>query len=333
MITPGALLDIVFTLLDLIGLTTCIGVLFYLVRILPAGRAPGTFTRPAWHLLAICLGILTLSSLGILTERTMLMSGSPLQAVPALLPLVLLKTHFGTVWLIRAGALLWLWIAWTAGRRTQGRLMAVLMLIGTLVLAVSRSVSSHAADQGDFTLPELMNWMHLVSVSVWGGTLLAMSVAFFPSLGPNALFSRAELADLARRLSGTATVALIVVLITGVYNAWIEVHGIRPLWESTYGRLLLFKLALTLVMIILGASNRLRHVPRMRLWAEQAPDAGHDRDVSAATPWHRLQRTIDAESVLMLMILTVTAFLLHAMPPRDAASMQHTGTPMQQMNP
>src|SRR5207249_1550325 len=98
-------------------------------------------------LLGGCLIALTVSSAAELLGRTLTMSGLPLAMLGHTLPLLVLRTHYGRVWFVRVGALAMLWIGWAMGRRyTHVQTIPVSMLVAGSLLALTRSLSGHAAD-------------------------------------------------------------------------------------------------------------------------------------------------------------------------------------------
>lgn len=129
------------------------------------------FLMPLWWTLGICLVVLTLSSFGEVVRRAMEMSGRPVGELAVVLPAVFSKTHFGRVWLLRPVALVVLWPGWGRRRRLDSPGSSAAMLAAACLIAASRSLSGHAADWGDITLPELVDWTHLLAVSLWDGSL------------------------------------------------------------------------------------------------------------------------------------------------------------------
>src|SRR5215475_4022960 len=136
-----------------------------------------------WRLLGGCLIALTVSSVGELLGRTLTMSGLPLAMLGRTLPIVLLRTHYGRVWFVRLGALVMLWMSWGMGRRRlHSQAIPASMLVAGGLIALTRSLSGHAADWGDLTLPVLMDWLHLLAGGLWGGGLLALASAVLPGV-------------------------------------------------------------------------------------------------------------------------------------------------------
>lgn len=266
-----------------------------LVRILRAGIS----------LCWLCLAVLWLTSLAWLWTRTAAMSGQPLWAALPVVPKVLFRSHFGAVWWLRAAALLWSTLALVVITRRGGRVGwpgIGLLLFGLAWVGASRSAAGHAAAEGDWTLREAMDWLHLMVVSVWGGSLLASLLLIFPWLGS---VPAARQARFGARFSLLASCALAVVLISGIYNAWQMLPSVSALWASQYGRLLGLKLLFVAGMVACGAINHYQLVPRL----QPAADADNSDVV------RRFRASVLVESALLLAVLAVTAVLLNTMPP------------------
>jgi hypothetical protein len=102
-----------------------------------------------------------------------------------------------------------------------------------------------------------VQWVHFASAAVWVGGLGALLLATRRLHGD-------ELARAVRRYSTVAGVALAVVVATGVTRAVNEVGGWARLVDTGFGRLVLLKSSLLLVLAGLGGINRYRHVPAVR---------------------------------------------------------------------
>lgn len=304
----------IVTAFDLLALCTALGILGLRKWVVSDGAA---FPSALWRLLGMALLVLTVTSVADLLRRGADMSGEPLAAWTSYVGPLLSQTHYGRVWLLRPAALLLLWLGWLAGRKGRhagghGRLSAWLALAA--VLAASRSLSGHAADWGDFTLPALMDWLHLVAVGLWGGSLVALTLTGFDafraarSTGESASDRRHAVARMASRWSTLAAASLAVVAVTGLYNAWLEVGRLSALWETGYGRVLLAKLALVAVIVMLGAANRYIGVPALRAWA-----AGNAKGDAALAGFIRRAWI---EGVLMMVTVATVAVLLGQAPGR-----------------
>jgi copper resistance protein D len=335
------------TVFDLLALATCLGTLGCRLWVLPALAAvPGAIGIEAVlvaleRLLVTCIAALTVSSLAELAGRTAEMSGQSLSGILPLLPTVLFHTHYGWVWLMRPVALTVLWLAWWRGRSTlrSRRIQAVMFGAGALI-AMTRSASGHAADWGDPSLPELIDWVHLMASSLWGGGLFALSIAILPAAFRLPTRRRQCIAVIAQRFSSLAGVTLAGVLLTGFYNAWVQLGTIRALWEVSYGRTLLVKLFLVVPLIALGASNHYMSIPVLQRWSappgprrarprilvvmQRRTGQGRERVVQLV---RRFARKVRAEVIVVVGILICTALLLHGAPARHTVHREHTLMP------
>jgi len=197
------------------------------------------------------------------------MADVPLLASLPALPMVLRQTHFGHVamiglaaWLLLAGTA---WQAWATGRGARtGIAFAAL-----LVVAWSRSAVSHAAQAGDLSPDIAVDMLHLIATGLWVGMVWAGARLTLPSPDASAP-DRSTAARWIGSLSAVATACLAGVLATGLYKVWRAVPEWRGLFETTYGELLAFKLALVAVAIGLGGFNRLRVLPGLLAELQQA---------------------------------------------------------------
>jgi copper transport protein len=246
-----------------------------------------------------------------------------------------LESRFGEVWGLRAvdwlvlGALLATGMALT--RRSEGSASAnasetdrivlatpprwLLALIGVCAayLAATPALSGHASIQSPTVIFFPSDVLHVLAASVWVGgiacLLLALPAATKQLAGPNR--SRLLLATLVR-FSPMALTAVIVIAISGVVQAYIDVRTLNALFHSTYGALIIVKVILLLVLIGLGWVNRDRVIPAFRRIA--------DTDQPPAATGVLARRTMRGELVLMLCVFGVTAALISYAPPIDAES-------------
>ena len=141
-------------------------------------------------------------------------------------------------------------------------------------------------------------WLHVVAVGVWVGGLPWLL------LGLRGLAGEARVAAV-RRFSTLATIALVLVLLTGAARAVPEVGAPGDLLHTSFGIALLVKLGLVCALVALGALNHFATVPALR------------RGEDAVRP---LRRTVGGEIVLGVAILAVTGLLSGLAPATFAAS-------------
>ena len=85
---------------------------------------------------------------------------------------------------------------------------------------------------------------------------------------PRAALPGPQLVDRLRRFSAIAIAAIPVLVILGFWLAWVLAGGVKGLFETNYGRLLLLKLAVSLDGMVADASGASRWVsgPEARTW-------------------------------------------------------------------
>ncbi len=218
--------------------------------------------------------------------------GSVLQAV--------LDTRFGQVRLaqvilaelVAIGAV---WAAATDGNSRRKQAVA----IAAAGLAVTPGLGGHAGTGN--ALAVIADTGHVLAASMWVGGLATVVLALMMS-GPG----RAELArQVWPRFSTAALASVGVLVVAGVIGSLQHVDGWSELWETTYGRLLLAKIGIALVLIGFGVANR-RMVRRLR---ERGEEGG-------------LRRSVLAELVLMAAAIIVTSVLINEPPAKAVAAAQ-----------
>ncbi len=303
------------------------GLAFLLVAWLPglsdaAGAQPRwreaaqAFTRRMQRLLggAVVVGV-TVSVLGVLLQGASAAGVSLWASLKGVILENTLESRFGGVWGLRAidwlaiGALLLL--ARALGR--PPRWLLALLGLGAAYLALTPALAGHASIQSPTGVFFPSDVLHVLAASVWVGgvacLLLALPAATRRLEGPER--SRLLLAVLAR-FSPLALGAVVVIAVTGVVQAYIDVRSFEGLFHTTYGALILVKTALLLALIGLGWVNRERVIPALErvVGAARAPGG-----VGVLA-----RRTLRGELALMLGVFGVTAALISYAPPIDAAS-------------
>jgi putative copper export protein len=337
-------LALLLSLADLLALMTGIGILSCRLWMFPgigkaAKASPDAWLVAFWRLLGLCLAVLTATSIGLLIQRSLAMSGQPLAELGTVLPTVWRQTHFGHVWLLRALALALLWLSWAVSSRLRSTASAALILCAAVAIVASRSLTGHAADWGVWALPVWADGVHLLAASAWGGALLALALTGCRALTARNEARAAVVASIGR-LSSLCGVALAVLVVSGIYSAWLEVGSLPALWHTAYGRVLLGKLGLALGIALLGAANRYIGIPRLQRWAGDSvggPVRWHSlassplgrladwlsRDIPE--PLARFRRLMAIETVLIAGLAICVAVLVNLTPARH---LRHAGGAM-----
>lgn len=268
--------------------------------------------------LALLLVFLLVASFSLLMQTAKLRGGN----LPSLdtLNRYLLRTQSGKVWLWREFYGLLLLVGGVFVLRDVNSVRAArMLLILALPLVASRSLMSHASAVRESTAVAVAaDAVHLIATALWAGGLPVLFWALFQGLKPpgSPLFWPAEAVA---RFSTIALISVAVLLLTGLYQSWTHVQTLTALWGTSYGRVLLLKLFLFSLMIGLGALNFLSTRPGL-LKAAQSKEEGS------------LLRTktlgrVGAESLLGILILSVTGFLTGLPPAIHSLHAQHQAAP------
>jgi len=310
------------------------GLVVELVVLPPAAPVVDAARRRLRRLALLCLVVLAATTAADLVTRAQTMASGALPAAIAALPAVLTHTHFGAVWIARF-ALLALALVLAAG---SSRALRVASFGLALAIALTTTLTGHAADWGDLTLSAGIDWVHVVATTAWTGGLIAPALAV---LRETRQWPLALLGGCMRRFSRLAGVCVAAVLATGLYNAWLQLQGPSNLVTTIYGRALAVKVLLVLGLLWLGALNRYTVVPaldgagpgergaRLARWVLRGSSRGR-----RAAP-SRLSTFVAREALLAVVVFACTAVLVDSTPPRHVQHEEHradisdpgTGTP------
>jgi len=243
--------------------------------------------------------LLALCAQSYLTTATMI-GASALADVRLQLATVLTDTHAGRNILACTALVLVFLLALTSPRRAQSGTDTWITLGLLTTLAAVRAASGHAAADGDFTLPEYVQFAHLISIAIWAGSVIAAGLIVLPTLNPT------DTLTFTRKLSRTVTVALLFILLSGIYNSYRGLGGsLKPLATTQWGYLLDAKLALVLIALAMGALNRRTLQTNSTLTPQLSI---------------RLTAVLRVEAIVMLLILILSAFLANS-PPANMGDM------------
>jgi cytochrome c oxidase assembly factor CtaG/putative copper export protein len=140
-----------------------------------------------------------------------------------------------------------------AVRTTTG---AMLVLLVALVGLVMPTITSHAGTSADHSAAVTTLMVHVIAVSLWCGGLVALVL-----LGTA---DRRPLPVAVPRFSALALWCAVGVTASGALSAWIRMTGLADLVTTSYGRIVLLKVALTAAIAAFGVYHRRRHLPRLQ---------------------------------------------------------------------
>jgi copper transport protein len=152
-------------------------------------------------------------------------------------------------------------------------------LVGLGLLATP-GLAGHATSGGGAALGLTLEVAHLAAVSVWFGGLALLAALLFPGLRTNDWSD--DLISVARRFSAYAFGAVVVVVATGVVQSVREVGSLFALFNTVYGRILMVKIGLVVVLVAMGMVSRRivlgrTALPGVRLLARSTSPADSSR--------------------------------------------------------
>ena len=288
-----SLLDTSLIALDRLSLAIIIGASAALIWLLNNHNARTLVQPKLRFLLDGAFITLFITTALVLLMRTAIMADVPLLEAFPFVEKVIEKSHFGSLWTGRSIALVIMIVLWLFIRKKTPALGGMLLIAASAVIAFYISAASHAGDEGLFTLDNLINSIHIVGGCLWGGAVIAYLV-IITSLRRQGDTMHAIICSSADRLSSLATVALALVVSTGLLNAWHRLETIEELWQTDYGITLIIKLGFVAMMMAIGASNRFIIIPAMT----GKPAASQ-----------RFQRVLSLDAVLFITIICIAAAL------------------------
>jgi putative copper export protein len=273
-----------------------------------------------------CIVMLSLASMAEVIVRGRTMTGAGFSAALNAVPVILQRTHFGQVWLVRFALLVGALCSTCSIRRVT----RAVTLGAAFGVAFTTAVTGHAGDWGDVSLSAAIDWVHVVASSSWIGGLL--SVALVGWGGVVATWPPALFETIARRFSRLAGWSLLAVVLSGSYNAWTQVNMLAAMWTTAYGRVLSAKVVIVSVLVLLGAVSRYAIVARLgdrhagglvaRLFRLAWREFFGAREIAPALLSSRLLTYVSREACLGVIVLACSAILADLTPARHAVHLK-----------
>jgi copper transport protein len=200
-------------------------------------------------------------------------------------------------------------LVWPCGPRWLAPL-ACLLGAGLLVMP---GLAGHAGSGELVPLGVAADLLHLAAISVWLGGLVVLVTCVLPR--------PAELRQVVPRFSELAFDAVVVVVISGLFQAWRQVGELSALTATPYGRLLSAKVAVVAVLVGFGVVSR--RMVQNRLAATSALVArpagpGADRLDPDAAAVARMRRSVAVEVGIAAVVLALASLLVTTEPARGA---------------
>ncbi|MDN5004047.1 copper resistance CopC/CopD family protein [Bradyrhizobium sp. GCM10027634] len=272
-----------------LGLFFGVGALAYNARVSPL---PPAAERIAGWLMVVGL-LAAISSLGL---QGLDVLGVPLGEIGKFAPWAAgLHTSFGLTAIIAAATFIVGLASLRVRQKGLGSVLASLALIG---VGAALAASGHASAASPQWLTRSAVFVHATAIAFWAGALIPLAEVL-SRRGPGSV-------DALRRFSRAIPFFVALLVIAGSLLAIIQVETPTALWTTSYGRVLLIKLAMLAGLFGLAIVNRYRFTP--------PAEAGDFKAMRLLT------RSIKIEVVLVLAIFAVAAVWRFTVPPRALAA-------------
>jgi copper transport protein len=187
-------------------------------------------------------------------------------------------------------------------QRSVAELLALPAALGAgLAALVLPALAGHAGQKSPRGLSLPLDTAHLTAGSIWLGGLIGLVVFWF-SVGRAG--RAAALAYVVPRFSVVAFCSVLLLIGTGIGQAFQELPTFASLWETSYGQALLWKIGLLSAALLLAAVNLARTKPRLQA-----------RDASAPL---LLRRLVQGEILVVAAALFAAGVLASLAPPSSA---------------
>ena len=163
--------------------------------------------------------------------------------------------------------------------------------LSIILILISFVIVGHSTLKGLST--QVLILMHLFCISFWLGSFLPLRFMCIDKNSKN-------LSIISERFGQFAIFYISVLVITGSIFSFILVGGIDPLISTSYGNFLILKLIFVTIILSLGALNKFRLVPLIRINYEQGKK--------------KLKQSIQFEIIITLIILFFTSILTTSLP-------------------
>ena len=239
---------------ELVAALTLIGALIVRLAVLPRADLPReAFIDASDRLRRLGHATLTLFVLATLmrvaAESTLVMEDGESRLRAMLV--VVRDTRWGHGWSIGlAGAAVAIIGLFAARASIFGWIAAA---VGAVLICLSESLTGHAASSSSSAVAIAVDVTHVLGAGGWIGGLAALLLSVFPAIASldQAQESRAG-SRVVRAYHASAVESVAIVAISALAAAWLRLPSVGALWGTAYGRILLIKFCVVLVVLAFG---------------------------------------------------------------------------------
>jgi copper transport protein len=193
-------------------------------------------------------------------------------------------------------------------RRSVVELLSLWAALGAGAAAlVLPGLAGHAGQRSPRGLSLPLDALHLAAGSIWMGGLIGL-VVFWLTVGREARV--AALSVVVPRFSNVAFLSVLALIGSGIGQSFLEIPTLGSLWQTSYGKALLVKIALLGAALLLAAVNLARTKPRLQAAGRQ-PQVGPGAALL-------LRRLVQGEILFVVGALFAAVVLTSLAPPASA---------------
>jgi copper resistance protein D len=226
-------------------------------------------------------------------------SGTQLETVET----ILFRAQFGCLWLFRFACCLGLGVLLLM--RNRGPISAGLAVLILASLGGAGHPGANPSSTGPFLLANDIG--HLLIAAIWPGGLVPLLLYLYEA--GRSTDHRNLVVHVVRRFSALSLTAVALLGATGLINAYFLVGSFQALFDSNYGKLLLLKIVLFVLMTGFGAQNLLVLKPSLMRLAEVEKPGESPKLVAA------LFRNVMCEAILAAGVVLIVGLLGVTPPP------------------
>ncbi|QZY28548.1 copper resistance protein CopC [Nocardioides coralli] len=280
-----------------VGLLLATGLAAFVLLVLPASYAGRRVRARVRWVVRVGAAVAVVAALLAVPVSSVYAQGAELPAVLSGFDATLVLDELISAALIAVGLGV---VVLTLGEDPPGGGRRAALAAGAGLALVGPAVVGHTRSYAPTSLLVAADVVHVVAGAVWLGGLVGLALTLRAVLGREQLA-----ASTLARFSVLAGGALLAVAVAGTVLGWRVVGSWSALVETGYGRLLLVKVGVALIVAGLGGWNRYRLLPRVRGAVGFADRGGA---VGLVT------RTVRVEAALLVVLLAMTGFLVNQSP-------------------
>ncbi|QBD83307.1 hypothetical protein EPA93_48045 [Ktedonosporobacter rubrisoli] len=255
------------TLVDL-GSVFWVGAQFWRVFVSRAGQEEQRFER---RFALPTLLLILFANVGVLVGQGLVLASGQALSSQILFGLVS-NGRFGVYWTLRKIVVvlaLLLTITVFFARKSPHLIsvgIAWINLALALVLLLALALSGHAAAaNSNMLVPSvLVDWLHLLAASLWIGGMMYIATIYLPLLKKRSLKERINsLLSTLPRYSPLAITGVVIMAVSGPFNATVHMNSWEQLISTAYGRVLVIKVLLVCAMLVTSAIHVRIFRPRL----------------------------------------------------------------------